>query len=308
MKILFTGATGVIGRRAVPELVAAGHAVVGVARSDEGRAWLAGTGAEPIELDLFDRDAVDRRVAGVEAVVHYATAIPPLAAMAKPASWAMNDRLRTEATSHLVDAAIRHRAERFVQESISFTYADGGDGWLDEDAPVEPVAPVLRSALDAERQVARFANSGGEGVSLRFGRLYGPGRASAELVEAVAKRRMPVLGDGGNYVSSVHAHDAATATVAALTAPSGVYNVSDDEPVRSAELTESLAEALGAAPPRRVPVLLGRLAMRSMLPVLTVSHRVDAGRFRSATGWEPTFSSVRAGWAETVSAPAEAAS
>ena len=302
MKILFTGATGVIGRAAVPDLVAAGHSVDGVARSNEGRAWLTSVGAQPVELDLFDQQSVNDAVAGKDAVIHFATAIPPMSEMAKPAAWQTNDRLRTDATRLLVDAAIGHGVEVFVQESISFAYADGGDQWLTEDAPIDPPAPVVVSALEAERQVARFAASGGRGVSLRMVHLYGPGRTSEEYIDAVSNRRMPVIGQGSNFVSSLHVHDAGTALVEAITAPSGVYNVSDDEPVPASEVVESLARVLGAPAPRHIPRLLARVALRSLLPLLTVSQRVSAERFKATTGWEPQYRSIVEGWTDVVSA------
>ncbi|MGI9616238.1 MAG: NAD-dependent epimerase/dehydratase family protein [Acidimicrobiales bacterium] len=301
MKILFTGATGVVGRAAIPHLIAAGHIVDGLARSDEGRSWLTEVGARPAELDLFDEQAVDEAVAGADAVLHFATAIPPMGSMAKPSAWAMNDRLRSDAVRVLVDAAVRHGVDVFVQESISFTYADGGDEWLGEDATIDPASPMVRSALDAERHVDRFTAAGGRGVSLRIGHLYGPGRASAEYMEAVSARRLPVIGTGTNYVSSIHVHDAGTAVAAALSAPAGVYNVSDDQPVRAHEVVESLAAALGARRPRRIPRLMAKPVLRSVLPVMTVSQRVSAERFKTATGWTPRYPSVVDGWVDVTS-------
>lgn len=301
MKILFTGATGVVGRVVIPALVAADHTVDGVARSDEGRAWLDAVGARPVDLNLFDEKAVNDAVVGTDAIVHFATAIPPMNDMAKPAAWQTNDRLRSEATRLLVDAAIRHDVQVFIQESISFTYAEGGDEWLTEDAAVDPPSPVVVSAIDAEEQVARFAAADRRGVTLRMGHLYGPGRASEDYVEAVSKRRMPVIGKGSNYVSSLHVHDAGTAVIAAITAPSGVYNVSDDEPVRAHQVVESLAEALDVPAPRRLPRVLARAALRSILPVLTVSQRVSTQRFKATTGWEPQYRSIAEGWADVVS-------
>ena len=290
MKILFTGATGVIGRTAIPHLVAGGHEVDAVARSDRDRGWLADIGARPVEVDLFDPVAVDRAVDGVEAVVHFATSIPVMSDAAKPAAWEMNDRLRSEATRHLVDAAIRHDVAVFIQESITFTYADGGDTWLTEDATIDSPSVILDSVLEAERHVAAFTAAGRRGVSLRFSHLYGPGRASAEYVAAVAKRRLPVIGKGSNYFSNLHTADAGTAVAAALTVPAGVYNVSDDDPVPAHVVTESLAEILEVPAPRHLPVWLAKLVLRSVLPVMTVSQRISADRFKEATGWDRSTS------------------
>ena len=305
MRILFTGATGVIGRRAVPRLVEAGHEVVANVRSDTDRAWAESVGAAATTVDLFDSSAVTEVVADVDAVVHFATAIPRQRDMTHRRSWSTNDRLRTEATAHLVDAAIGSGVQVFVQESITFFYADGRERWLDEDSPIEPVWDILDSALAAEREVARFTEAGGRGVILRMASLYGPGRTSGELIGAVSARKLPIVGAGDNLVSYVHVDDAASALVAALVAPAGVYNVSDDEPVTSRESLEILASALGAPPPRRVPRSVARVGAGKASRLLSTSHRISNGRLRETTGWAPEHRSVIEGWPEVVAAHRE---
>lgn len=306
MKILFTGSTGVLGRASVPLLIADGHDVVAVSRSDTDATWLDEMGARPTKVDLFDRESVDQAMAGIDTVVHFATAIPPQSSMAKRSSWDMNDRLRSTATGILVDAAIDHGVERFVQESISFVYADGGDSWLDESAPIGPVWDVLDSALTAEGHVDRFRESGGQGVVLRLARLYGPGPASGQYVEGVRSRSVPIVGKGTNYVSSIHTADAATALAAAMSAPDGTYNVTDDEPMRSAENLAALVEVLGAPEPRRLPTWMARSVLRGATGMLTVSHRVSNRAFKSATGWQPAFPSAAQGWEDVVLSGREA--
>lgn len=114
MNVLVTGAAGVIGHQAVPRLLQAGHDVAGVARCDPGAGWLRAVGAKPVQVDLLDPAMVWAAVAN--AMVHLATAIPPLARMRRPGAWQTNDRLRTHATRNLVDAAIAaDAAEVFVR-------------------------------------------------------------------------------------------------------------------------------------------------------------------------------------------------
>lgn len=292
VKVFFTGATGVLGREAVPVLVSGGHEVTGVARSEEKARWLESVGARPLGVDLFDRDALIAAAAGHEAIVHMATAIPRLADMPKRDAWVTNDRLRTETTAHLVDAAITHSVPRLVLQSIVFFYADGGDAWITETSPIDPVWDVLDSALAAESEVERFARTGGEGVSLRFGRLYGPGPALAETIESVAARKAPIVGEGDNYTSSLHISDAAAAIAVALHAPPGTYNVVEDEPVRSAEVTRTIADLLGVRAPRNVPVWVARMAAGPAVGLLSISHRVSNQRFKEVTGWRPVYPSV----------------
>lgn len=302
MKILFTGATGVLGRAAVPRLVEDGHDVIAVSRSPEDAAWLEETGARPEAVDLFDPSAIDHALAGVDTVIHFATAIPPMSKMAKRKSWEMNDRLRSEATGILVDAAIANDVSRFVQQSVTFAYRDRGEAWLDEDSEIDPGWDVLDSALDAEAHVDRFRTSGGNGVTLRLSRLYGPGKASGAFVAGVGDRKVPVVGAGDNYVSSIHVADVASALAAAMTAPDGTYNVSDDEPVTSAVYTDTLADLLDAPRPRRIPRLVARLGVGRAVTLLTSSQRVSNRRFREATDWKPVFPSVRGGWRDVVDA------
>jgi nucleoside-diphosphate-sugar epimerase len=301
MKALFTGATGLIGRQAIPRLIEAGHDVTGVARSDEGRAWLQQAGARPIRLDLFERDEVDSAVAGHDVVLHFATAIPSQAEMTKRESWELNDRLRSGATANLVDAALRYDVSGFIQESITFFYADGGDRWLDESAPIDPWWDILDSALDAERHLDRFTDAGGTGVSLRLAWLYGPGRTSAEHLAGVAGRKIPIVGRGNNYISHLHVEDAGTAVAAALGAAAGSYNVSEDDPVTAREDMEALVDALGAGAPRRVPRWLARMIAGPSAGLLWVSQRVSNERFKKETGWAPSYRSVREGWSAVVS-------
>lgn len=296
MRIIVTGATGAIGRAAVPRLVAAGHEVVGLHHQDHGAAWLRGQGAEPAQVDLFDEWKVGDVLRGADAAVHLATSIPPLAKMTRARHWAMNDRLRVDATRILADAAERVGVGQVIVESITFNYVDRGDRWVSEDDPVAAVFRPTASALVAEDRVARFAATGGVGVSLRFAQLYGPGGASADLVQALRARKVPLVGPGTNYVSSVHVDDAGAAVLAALAAPSGVYNVADDQPMRAGERVELQAEGVGAPEPRRISAGVAKLLVGKAVHQLTVSQRVLNRRFRDTTGWAPSHPSIRDGW------------
>src|SRR5438132_6178499 len=164
MKVFVAGATGVLGKRAVRLLVEGGHDVTAVARSQEKAALLEALGTTPVTLDLFDAAAVKSAVAGHDAVLNLATHIPAGARAALPGGFAENDRIRREVSRNLVDAALATGATRYVQESITFGYADAGDQWIDEDSPVS-VPSYAQSALDAEANAARFTDAG------RVGRL-----------------------------------------------------------------------------------------------------------------------------------------
>ena len=295
MRIFVTGATGVVGRRAVPLLLAAGHQVTAVGRSAEGRDALRRLGAAPVALDLFDAEAVRRAVAGHEAVINLATHLPVGMRMFLPGAWRENDRVRRLASATLADAALAAGAGRFVQESFAPVYPDSGDRWIDEATPIRP-AQYNRSVADAEAAAGRFARGGGAGVVLRFALFYGPDAGQTrDLIGYVRRGWAPIPGAPDSYISSVSHDDAATAVVAALGVPAGAYNVADDEPLRRREYFDSLAAALGVAPPRIAPAWTARL-LGSLGETLTRSLRLANGKLRAAGGWAPRYPSVREGW------------
>src|SRR6478735_4710910 len=137
MRVFVAGSTGVVGRRAVVALVAAGHEVTALVRSPEKAALARTLGATPVEGSLFDPDALRAAVAGHDAVCNLATHIPPLTRAANPGAWAENTRIRSEGSGNLVDAALAAGATVYVQESIAFLYGDHRDEWVDaESTPI----------------------------------------------------------------------------------------------------------------------------------------------------------------------------
>ncbi len=292
-KVLVSGATGVLGRRVVAALTAGRFVVTGVARRPDKQAALAALGARPVDLDLFDPAAVRGAVAGHHMIFNLATAIPFGERAALPSAWEENDRIRREGSRNLVDAALATGVRRFVQESIAFLYADGGEQALDESAPLAS-AGTTSAALVAEAETARFAEHGGAGVALRFGQFYGfDSGHTVEAIEAVLAGRPPELGPEHAYRSVITTDDAASAVMAAVGAPSGVYNVVDDRPLSRADNVDALADALGVPPP----------VVRSVSPdlppafsVMLRSQRVSNERFKRATGWRPQFASAQDGW------------
>ena len=167
MKVFVAGATGVLGRAAISALVRAGHDVTGVARSAQKAEVVAGLGAQPAVLDVFDADAMARAVTGHEVVCNFATHIPRATYYFRSA-WKTNDRLHRDLSRLLVDAALAAGADRCLQHSVSFMYADGGDRWLDEDAPID-APPHGAAVLAAEESARRFSREGGVGIAMRFG-------------------------------------------------------------------------------------------------------------------------------------------
>jgi nucleoside-diphosphate-sugar epimerase len=300
MRIFVAGATGVLGRRVVPLLVGDGHGVTGVARSSARASLLRSLGATPATLDPFDRDAVEKALAGYDGVCNLATHIPSPGKMLLPNAWSENDRIRTQLSRILVDAARAQGVSRLVQESIAFLYRDGGGAWIDESWPLDPVAN-LQSAMVAEGNAARFTELGGTAVTLRFAAFYGPDSDTTQVTMRLARWRIALLVGPNAYVSSITTDDAASAVAAALAAPAGTYNVGDDEPLTRRDYFGALSEALGVGAPHFGPAGLARLG-GARAGILARSQRVSNRRFTDATGWKPLHPSAREGWRAVVAA------
>jgi nucleoside-diphosphate-sugar epimerase len=292
MKIFVAGGTGVIGRRAVAQLLEAGHEVSVLARSDTKAAALRAAGATPVAASLFDAAALTEAVAGHDVVMNLATHIPPVSKAAKASAWHENDRIRTEGSRNLVDAALAAGASRYVQESIAFIYPDSGDRWIDEAVP-HIDSPFTASVAAAEHAAQRFTEGGGVGVVLRFGQFYAAEAPHTQVMMKAARRGWMMLpGAPDAYAVEINADDAASAVVAALAVPPGIYNVADDEPLTRAEIAEVLAAVVGRKKLRMIPTFAQRLAAKKA-PNMVTSQRVSNRAFKTASGWQPRYRSFR---------------
>src|SRR5579859_2306597 len=214
MRVFVAGASGAIGRRLVPLLKASGHEVTGMTRSREKQDALRALGAEPVVADALDADAMRAALASAqpEAVIHQLTALPQrIDPRTIRRDFAMNDRLRSEGTRILVDAAVQAGASRIVAQSIAFAYASSpaaapgpSDGHglrlhTEQDPLIGRQASkdFLRSALalaDLEDAVL-----GAGGLVLRYGYFYGPGTSistNGSVGQDLARRRVPIVGGG----------------------------------------------------------------------------------------------------------------
>jgi nucleoside-diphosphate-sugar epimerase len=299
VKVFVTGGTGAMGRHAVTALVQGGHTVTALARTPEKAALLAHCGASPWTGSIFDRGGLIKALAGHEAVVNLATAIPPVSRFTKKNAWRDDDRIRMEGSATIVDAAMASGVTRLVQESVVMFYRDHGAAWIDEYWPTDTF-PMSLGNHAAEANANRFSASGRSAVVLRFGWFYGPGATHSEQFLALARRHICVMmGRADGYVSSIHVTDGATAVVAALAIPSGTYNVVDDEPLTKRGYADALANAAGKRAWIKLP---GRLALLfgNGTTSLTRSLRVSNRHLRNTAGWVPRYPSAREGWSATV--------
>jgi nucleoside-diphosphate-sugar epimerase len=311
MRVFLAGASGVIGRRLVPQLVAAGHTVVGMTRRPERAEELRAAGAEPAVCDVFDAEALRRTVVASqpEVVVHELTDLPAnLDPRRAKEAYARNDRIRREGTSNLVAAAVAGGARRMVAQSIAFVYRPEGDAIKTEDAPMWDDAPEpFTDSIAAVRQLEDMVTGadGIEGLVLRYGFFYGPGTGYASdgsMAAMVRKRRFPVLGKGAGVFSYIHIDDAAAATVAAVErgAP-GIYNVVDDDPAAVRDWLPAYAEAVDAKPPRRMPAWVGRLVAGKFTAAMATDLRGASNeKAKRELDWQPRHSSWRQGFREAL--------
>ena len=312
MKVFVAGATGVLGKALVPQLVARGHEVVGMTRSASKQDLLRSLGARPVVADALDPDAVAQAVASAEpeAIVHQLTALSGEFDMRHiDRFFKTTNRLRTEGTDNLLAAGRAVGARRFVAQSFAgWPAARTGGPVQGEDAPFDPDLPKqLRGMLDAIRHLEEAVTGADwlEGVVLRYGGFYGPGTTlsadpAAAHSAAVRKRQFPVVGDGGGIWSFIHVEDAAAATALAVErGERGIYNVVDDDPAPAREWLPELARTLGAKPPRHVPRWLGRLfAGEAATIMMTEVRGASNEKAKRELGWKPRYASWRVGFAQ----------
>jgi len=308
MRVFVAGATGAIGRRLVPRLIESGHEVVALVRSrDKGRALEAAgaatTVAEPLHRGQLIAAVEDARP---DVILHELTALTGMGDLRRiDRDFVLTNRFRTETTDVLLDAARTAGARRFIAQSFcGWPFARRGGPVKTEDDPLDPDPPPrFLAILEAIRHLEKAVRNavGIDALALRYGPLYGPGTAIAgdgAIVDAVRKRKFPIVGNGAGIWSFIHVDDVAEATVAAVSrgAP-GIYNVVDDDPAPVADWLPALATAVGAPPPRRVPAWIARFAIgEGGVSMMTRVRGGSNARAKREFGWEPTWPSWRQGF------------
>lgn len=283
MRVFVAGATGVLGTAAVRRLVSSGHEVTGIARSQEKSRILYTLGAESARVDLFDAAAMRAAVEGHDVVCNLATHIPAGPAMMRTSAWRENDRIRTEGSAILAKAAADCGALRLIQEAVSLVYADGGQDWIAERSPLA-VHPLTVSSLTAADNAMGFADQYRFAVVLRFGMFYGADSLTRWQLERVRRGKPVLSGDPDGYVSPITIEDAAAAVVAALAAPTGIYNVAG-QPAHRAQWARALGTAAGVDGSAKFLPSLTRRLLGGRAEVLGRSLRISSDAFHTATGW-----------------------
>lgn len=306
MRVFVAGATGAIGKQLVPLLVDAGHQVHGTTRHDSKRRMLQELGAVPAVVDALDPDQVAQAVgkAQPEVIVHQLTSLAGGMRSLKRGV-TLTNRLRTEATDHLLSAGQVVGVQRFVAQSNYALYARTGGPVKTEEDPLDPDPPgKLGEGLAAMRHLeeAVLDASWTEGVVLRYGGFYGPGTNMApggELFEMIRKRRFPLVGGGSGVWSFIHIADAAEATLAAVEhGRRGVYNIVDDDPAPVADWVPELTHMLSGKEPRRMPRFILRMfAGEGSVVMMTDARGASNSKAKRELAWSPHYPSWRQGFA-----------
>lgn len=298
MKIFIAGASGAIGRPLVARLIAAGHEVVGMTRSNADAVRAAG--AMPVIADAFDAPTVREAVESTKPDV-VVNELTDLAAPLNPRKYdewlAGTNRLRREGTKNLVAAATAARVTKFVSQSAAFGYSLD-PGVKTEDSPL--IGAAAGEMGGAVEELERLTLGAPGGIVLRYGFFYGPGTGyhrDGQQAKMIRAHSMPIVGDGGGAFPFIHVDDAASATVAAVERGArGVYNIVDDEPALQREWLPLVAEVIGARTPRRVPVWLARLIAGRMVAFATQLQPVSNEKAKRELGWEPRWATWRDGF------------
>jgi nucleoside-diphosphate-sugar epimerase len=292
--------------------VSAGHVVVGTTRSENKLEQLHKLGAEPVVLDGLNREAVLHAVAAAhpEVVVHQMSSLATMRSFKRfDADFRVTNRLRTEATCHLLEAAGAARVRVFIAQSYTGWPNErrGGRIKTENDAlETNPPASMTRS-LEAIRGLERMIwhAPGLIGTVLRYGNLYGPGTSlsrDGEITGLVREGRFPIVGSGAGIWSFLHVDDAASATKVAIDQHvPGVFNVVDDEPAEVSTWLPYLAELLGAAPPHRVPAWVARFAIGDAgVSMMTDVRGSSNDKVKKTLGWLPRYASWRVGFRDVL--------
>jgi nucleoside-diphosphate-sugar epimerase len=282
MQVFIAGATGVIGRNLIPQLLARGHTIRGLSTNQEGAARLQALRAQLVIGNLLQDtpSSVVALVSGCDAIVHVATALGKHPEAPSADALKRTGELRTHGAHMLLQAARECGVRKYIQESIELAYPDRGDEWIDETTPLDtsPERAVISApVIEMEGLVTTADAADLRCTILRGGRLVGAGTGQENAIEALRHGTLRVSGDGSQFISPVHVKDYAAAIVLALESSNApvVANI-NDVPVREGAYYDMLADALGVPHPirdaqRRVPA----------------SHRCSTALASSTLKWAP---------------------
>jgi nucleoside-diphosphate-sugar epimerase len=307
MNVFIAGASGAIGRPLVNRLLAEGHTITALTRSETNAQELRRKGANTVVADVFDREKLTQAMLSARpaVVINQLTSIPSQIDVRHVLrEFAQTNRLRIEGTQILMEAAQKAGAKQFIAQSFAAYYTPHKTGLATEDQALYLDAPsafaeIVQAIGSLENTVLSASNI--VGTVLRYGHFYGPGTAYASdgsLAEVIRQRQMPIIGKGSAVFSFIHVEDAAEATVLAMRQQAaGIYNIVDDDPASLPEWVAVYANLLNAPHPFHIPNWIGHLAAgRFAVHFMNEQRGVSNLKAKQVLGWQPRYASWREGF------------
>jgi nucleoside-diphosphate-sugar epimerase len=290
MNVFMTGATGYIGSAVVQRLLAGGHSVTGLARSDESALKLARAGVTPQKGDLGDLEILRAAASAADGVIH--------AGMSHD-DWSRMDEAfeRDQLAVDTMLEALAGSDKPFIYTSGSGVLVDTGADLADESAPTSSEGTIARR-VSAESAVLEAAKSSVRTIVLRPGLVYGHGGSGVvHMMIGMAREagHGRTVGQGQNAWSAVHIEDLADAYVRALTSapPGTLLHVASGEPVEMRALAGALSRGLGqSGDVEGWPLSEARQQLGVLADGLAAEKRIDASRARHVLGWNPVGPSL----------------
>jgi 2-alkyl-3-oxoalkanoate reductase len=308
VKVFVAGATGAVGKALIPMLLSRGHEVFATSRRPAKINAIAAGTAQSVIMNGLDRAEVMTAVRRVspDVIVHQMTSLADMKSLRNfDAEFENTNQLRTRGTDHLIAAAEQTRTARLVIQSFTgWPNARHGGPIKSEIDPLDATPPQTMSqtlAAIRELECKALAVRSMSAIVLRYGAFYGPGTSislGGEIVEAVRRHRLPIVGGGGGVWSFVHIADVAAATALAVeSGPGGIYNIVDDEPAPVSVWLPELARILGAKSPRRVPSWIARLLIgEAGVSMMTRIRGSSNEKAKQLLGWQPAYRTWRDGF------------
>jgi nucleoside-diphosphate-sugar epimerase len=284
MRVLVTGATGLIGGAVARRLAAAGHDVVGLARSNASAVKLTDMGYQAACGDLEDPDSIANAVQSVDAVVHAASPND------------QNSAAYDEAATRAIIDALRGTSKRFLYTSGCFLYGATGDTPATEDSPLDPLELVrFRQTLEAE--ILGAADDGVHGIILRPAWVYGNHAWTTMMMYGSAQEHGAAryVGNGQNRWTCVHVDDLADLYLLALEkAPAAsIFNGAHGAAIPLIDIARAASEGAGAE--GRVaawPLEEARQALGGFADAIACDQLVSGEHAERALGWRPSRHSI----------------
>lgn len=302
MRVFVTGATGVLGRRVIRNLIDQQFSVSALSRSAQNTEFLKREHVEIREGDLFNKREMVEATKNSDAILHLATSIPRKT-LAKLSDWQINDRIRVEGTANLVDAAIANNVKTFVCESVAMLYGQQHGKFVTTSTPLpDEQVEMARSAIQMEKMLVDRLP--GKYIIFRFGSFYSDDDFfTNSIIDNVSKGRMPMLGDGNYYMNWIHLDDAASAVLFGLKHLDHFMgkkvNVTDGHPILYADMLNYLSKLLRHKRPFHLPAWIARLLLgKNRFAVFTNSYRVEPDPLLK--DWQPGYPDFITGITEII--------